>query len=58
MLIEMGYLESEGSKGTKVKNKSVAIVGLGNSFSEYVLAKIRSEHFDEVWAINAIVYLR
>ena len=54
MLIEMDYLESEGSKGTKVKNKSVAIVGLGNSFSEYVLAKIRSEHFDEVWAINAM----
>ena len=54
MLIEMGYLESKGSKGTKVKDKSVAIVGLGNSFSEYILAKIRSEHFDEVWAINSM----
>jgi len=54
MLIEMDYLESKGSKGTKVKDKSVAIVGLGNSFSEYVLAKIRSEHFDEVWAINSM----
>mgnify|MGYP003125540536 FL=1 len=37
-----------------MKNKSVAIVGLGNSFSEYILAKIRSEKFDEVWAINAM----
>ena len=54
MLIEMDYLESKDSKGTKVKDKSVAIVGLGNSFSEYILAKIRSEHFDEVWAINSM----
>ena len=41
------------------KTKSVAIVALGNSFSEYVLAKIRSEKFDEVWAINsmsAVIY--
>ena len=37
-----------------MKSKSVAIVGLGNSFSEYILAKIRSEKFDEVWAINAM----
>ena len=37
-----------------MKDKSVAIVGLGNSFSEYILAKIRSEHFDEVWAINSM----
>jgi len=37
-----------------MKNKSIAIVGLGNSFSEYILAKIRSEKFDEVWAINAM----
>ena len=36
------------------KTKSVAIVGLGNSFAEYILAKIRSEEFDEVWAINAM----
>ena len=34
--------------------KSIAIVGLGNSFSEYILAKIRSETFDEVWAINSM----
>jgi hypothetical protein len=37
-----------------MENKSVAIVGLGNSFSEYILAKIRSETFNEVWAINAM----
>ena len=42
-----------------MKKKSIAIVGLGNSFSEYILAKIRSETFDEVWAINsmsAVIY--
>ena len=37
-----------------MKNKNVAIVGLGNSFNEYILAKIRSEKFDEVWAINSM----
>jgi len=37
-----------------MKNKSVAIVALGNSFNEYILAKIRSEKFDEVWAINSM----
>jgi hypothetical protein len=37
-----------------MKKKSIAIVGLGNSFSEYILAKIRSETFDEVWAINSM----
>ena len=36
------------------KTKSVAIVGLGNSFSEYILASIRSEKFDETWAINSM----
>tara|TARA_Y100000114_G_scaffold143141_1_gene150395 strand:- start:573 stop:1298 length:726 start_codon:yes stop_codon:yes gene_type:complete len=38
----------------KKKVNSVAVVGLGNSFSEYILAKIRSEKFDEIWAINAM----
>ena len=37
-----------------MKNKSIAIVALGNSCSEYILAKIRSEKFDEVWAINSM----
>ena len=36
------------------KLNSVAIVGLGNSFSDYILAKIRSEKFDEVWGINSM----
>ena len=41
------------------KEKSVAIVGLGNSFSEFILARTRSEKFDEIWAINsmsAVIY--
>ena len=37
-----------------MKKKSIAIVALGNSFSEYILAKIRSEKFDEVWTINSM----
>ena len=36
------------------KTKSVAIVGVGNSFSEVILARTRSEKFDEIWAINAM----
>ena len=36
------------------KSKIVAIVGLGNTNSEYIHAKIKSEHFDEVWAINSM----
>ena len=36
------------------KSKSVAIVGLGSTCSEYMMAKIRSEKFDEVWAINSM----
>ena len=41
------------------KIESVAIVGLGNSSSEYLMSRIRSEKFDEVWAINsmsAVIY--
>ena len=37
-----------------MKNKSIAIVALGNSFSEYISARIRSENFDEVWTINSM----
>lgn len=33
---------------------NVAIVGLGGSFSEYVLSRINSQKFDEVWGINSI----
>ena len=39
---------------SSLKNKTIAIVGLGNTFSDYILAKTRSEAFDEVWAINAM----
>ena len=38
----------------RLKNKSIAIVALGGSFSEYVLTRINSEKFDEVWGINSI----
>ena len=37
-----------------MKNKSIAIVALGNSCAEYMMAKIRSEKFDETWAINSV----
>ena len=37
-----------------MKDKSIAIVALGNSFNEYIHAKIRSEKFDEVWTINSM----
>jgi hypothetical protein len=33
---------------------NVAIVALGGSFSEYVLSRINSQKFDEVWGINSI----
>ena len=34
--------------------QKVEIVALGNSCSEFLMAKIRSESFNEVWAINSI----
>ena len=37
-----------------MKKKSIAIVALGNSFNEYIIAKIRSEKFDEVYTINSM----
>lgn len=36
------------------KGKKVAILALGGSFSDYVMARINSEKFDEVWGINCI----
>ena len=38
----------------KKSKRSVAIVALGNSCSEYLMSRIRSESFNEVWAINSI----
>ena len=37
-----------------LKDKSVAILGLGGSIAEYTMARINSEKFDEVWGINSI----
>jgi len=39
---------------TELKGKEVAIVALGGTFADYVLARINSQHFDEVWGINCI----
>lgn len=33
----------------ELKSKDVAIVALGGSFSEYVLSRINSVKYDEVW---------
>ena len=38
----------------QLKGKEVAIVALGGSFSEYVLTRINSIKYDEVWGINCI----
>ena len=38
----------------ELKGKSIAIVGLGQTFSDFVNAKINSTKFDEVWGINSI----
>jgi len=37
-----------------MNKKNIAIVALGNSCAEYMMAKIRSEKFDETWAINSM----
>ena len=38
----------------QLKGKEVAIVALGGSFSEFVLTRINSEKYDEIWGINCI----
>ena len=38
----------------ELESKTVAIVGLGNSWFDYNLAKSHGTHFDEVWAINSV----
>lgn len=38
----------------ELKDKEIAIVALGGSFSEYVLTRINSIKYDEVWGINCI----
>ena len=37
-----------------LENKEICIVALGASFSEYVLSRINSIRYDEVWGINSI----
>ena len=37
-----------------LKNKDIAIVALGGSFSDYVKSRIVSNKYDEVWGINCI----
>ena len=37
-----------------LKGKSVALVGLGSTYADFVNAKINSSKFDEVWGINSI----
>jgi len=32
----------------------IAIVGLGNSYADYLSARIASQEFDEIWGINCI----
>lgn len=41
-------------KEPSLEGAEIAIVGLGGSFSEFVLARINSQRFDEVWGINSI----
>jgi hypothetical protein len=37
-----------------LKGKTIAIVALGGSFADFVLARMNSQHFDEIWGINCI----
>lgn len=36
------------------EGKEIAIIGLGGSYADYVMARINSRKFDEVWGINSI----
>ena len=37
-----------------LKGKKVALVGLGLTFSDFILSKMRSEEYDETWVINSM----
>jgi hypothetical protein len=37
-----------------LKGKKIAIVGLGTTCLDYILSRIRSEKYDEVWALNSM----
>ena len=32
----------------------IAIIGLGNSYADYIKSRICSESYDETWGINSI----
>ena len=51
------HKEPEGQMAKKkdpLEGKAVAIVGLGGTYADYILARINSQKFDEVWGINSI----
>ncbi len=56
MLIERVCRLEKGHKGdmTVKDSKTIAIVGLGRSHSDYTSCRISSISFDEVWGINCI----
>ena len=37
-----------------LEGKTIAIVALGGTYADYILARINSQEFDEVWGINSI----
>ena len=37
-----------------LKGKSIAILALGGSFADFVMARMNSKPFDEIWGINCI----
>ena len=37
-----------------LKGKKIALVGLGLTFSDFILSKMRSEEYDETWVINSM----
>lgn len=38
----------------ELKDKEIAIVGLGGSYVDYIIARINSQKYDEVWGINSM----
>ena len=42
------------SRVPNLEGKKIAVVAMGKSHSQFIMAKTHSFHFDEVWAINAM----
>ena len=38
----------------ELEGKEIAVVGLGGSYMDYIMARINSRKFDEVWGINSM----